>query len=311
MSTQGIKVSFITSLYRPGGFLEPFLDLYLKNFSAPFHELMLVHNDPTEEEERVITRYGDLIDNLRHICVERESVYASWNRAIKASSGEYLATWNVDDRRTLAGIQQQVSGLDQDSEAMMITGDYIKVLEYGSEKGLGVNDRGRRNWLMSAPRFRNGCFLMWRRLLHQHIGYFDEQLKVSGDREFWYRTTRRFRVSKAQEILGYYLRGQGAGISRTNAALQNRESVLIAWRYAIIVLVSPVSLKALRDFRIREVVNFAQPVPISGLAKRTFLSALPSFLLFFVPFLIRLMVEIRFAMLSLLRRGQKAEDVSP
>jgi glycosyltransferase involved in cell wall biosynthesis len=311
MSTTPIKVSVITSVYRPGAYLESFLQLYLNKFSAPNHELILVHNDATDEERAVIGRFSSLIRNLRHICVDRETVYASWNRAVKASSGEYLAIWNVDDRRSSYGFQQQVMKLDQKPNAMIVSGDYVKVFKYGHTKGIRVNEGLRRSWLMRAPRFRNGCFLMWRRSLHEEIGYFDEQFQVAGDRDFWYRVTRRYRAEMARGTMGLYLREAGSGLSRTNAGVQARESALVAWRYAAVVLSSPMALRGVKEFQQTKIVNFGQPVPVEGLAQRTFLWAMPSVVLFFVPALVKLAVEARFALVSVLRRGQKTEGATP
>lgn len=310
MSTTSIKVSFITSLYRPGKFLASFLELYLNEFNSPSHELVLIHNDPTTEEQALISRYVHRIQNVVQLPVSRESVYASWNRGIAASSGEYLATWNVDDRRSPAGLHSQVQTLDRNRHAMIVSGDYVKVLDYNRDNGLKVTDHGRNHWLMGAPRFRNGCFLLWRRSLHEKTGYFDEQFNIAGDREFWYRTTREFPVARASGVLGYYLRGQGAGISRTNARLQRIESALISWRYAALVFVSPTSLNTLRKYRRAETMNFGQPVPLRNLARRTFLWALPSFAFFFLPYVISLLVEIRFALLSLKSQNQDEKDRS-
>ena len=302
MSSEAIKVSFLTSLYRPGRFLESFLELYTAKFNHPTHELMLVHNDPSDEERGIIERYAGRISNLKHICVERESVYASWNRGIKASSGEYLAIWNVDDRRSVFGFQQQIMKLDKKPFSMIVSGDFVKVFAYGNTRGLRVNESLRRSWLLGAPRFRNGCFLMWRRTLHASVGFFDEQFTVAGDREFWYRTTRRHRAEKARGVMGFYLREPGAGLSRTNKGLQLRESALVAWRYAAMALISPLAIAALRGYRRAEVVCFGEPVAVSDLAYRSFLWAMPSMVLFFVPFLMNLAVEVRFAILSALRR---------
>jgi glycosyltransferase involved in cell wall biosynthesis len=310
MQNTPIKVTFITSLYRPGDFLESFLELYTQKFNHAEHELVLVHNDPTDQERAVIARFAGDLKHLVHLCVERESVYASWNRAIKASSGEYLAIWNVDDRRSRYGLQQQVMKLDNKPYAMIVSGDYVKVFRYGHTVGTRVNERLRRSPLMGAPRFRNGCFLMWRRSVHEQVGFFDEQFRVAGDREFWYRVTRRFRADMARGTMGFYLRVPGSGLSRTNAGVQMRESALVAWRYAALMVASPWVLPGLRAYRRDEIVNFGEPVAVKGLVKRSFLWFAPSLVLFFLPSLVKLAVEARFALLALRRRGVNKPELT-
>ncbi len=64
-----------------------------------------------------------------------------------------------------------------------------------------------------------GCHIgpqpMWRRSVHNEIGYFDESFFASGDYEFWCRLALRHPMKHVRELLGLYLHN-GAGVSNSN-----------------------------------------------------------------------------------------------
>jgi GT2 family glycosyltransferase/glycosyltransferase involved in cell wall biosynthesis len=64
-----------------------------------------------------------------------------------------------------------------------------------------------------------GCHMgpqpMWRRSVHNELGYFDESFFASGDYEFWCRLALRYPMKHVPELLGLYLHN-GAGVSNSN-----------------------------------------------------------------------------------------------
>src|SRR5215831_8735385 len=95
-----INISVITSLYKSERFLEQFLGHYFKIENLHECELILVHNETTEEELRIINQFDWQSVHKVHLPVPREGLYSSWNRAARIARGKYLAVWNVDDIRT-------------------------------------------------------------------------------------------------------------------------------------------------------------------------------------------------------------------
>ena len=93
-----MKVSAIVSAYKSDEFLEGcFEDLVTQ--SIPI-EIVVIANDVSDKERKIIEHYKSLFPTrFLHVeYVEKESIYASWNRAIKLASGEYITNANVDDR---------------------------------------------------------------------------------------------------------------------------------------------------------------------------------------------------------------------
>jgi glycosyltransferase involved in cell wall biosynthesis len=201
---------------------------------------------------------------LVHIVVKREGLYVSWNRAIEAASGEYLAIWNVDDIRTPGSLAAQKAALDQ-TNAVLSYGDFYGTRKYGpyAEKlyEYPEYDRCKKE---AFKRHIIGCFPMWRKTIHKELGYFDEQFKLVSDYEFQLRVIRRFRLVKADSVLGYYLEHAGHKLS-SNRRVQHRERTALELRFhmydKILLHCLPFTLK----YRINQILNFDKWIPIRSI----------------------------------------------
>ncbi len=96
-------ISIITSLYKSDRYLDRFRKklkefvqyLEFKNF--PF-EIIVIANNPTVREKRLEKEFAGK-NWFSFVSVERESVFATFNRGVSLAKGEILGFWNVDDIR--------------------------------------------------------------------------------------------------------------------------------------------------------------------------------------------------------------------
>jgi glycosyltransferase involved in cell wall biosynthesis len=225
-----VTISIITSLYRCEKFLEAFLNHFFKIENLHECELILVHNDSTQEEMKIINQYNWQRVHKVHLQIEREGLYSSWNRAIKAAQGKYIAIWNVDDIRTPDSLLSQKEALDN-STAAMCYGDFYGTSLYGPNKQRFFQYCEFENFKNGSLRHHViGCFPMWRKEIHEKLGYFDEQFKLVGDYEFQLRVVANYKMVKARSILGYYLEFQPHKLS-SNHFLQDTERAVVEFRY--------------------------------------------------------------------------------
>jgi GT2 family glycosyltransferase len=259
------KVSIVTSLYRGEAFLEQFLQHLNKIENAGECEWILVHNDPTEKEIAILKQHWpSRMGLVQHMTGPREGLYTSWNRAIERAAGKYIAIWNVDDIRTPGSIRAQKEALDN-SEAVMCYGDFYGTAVYGEytdklyeypEYRFGIQEAFKRHII--------GCFPMWRKDLHQQVGYLDEQFKLVSDYEWQLRVIRRFPLVKADGVLGFYLEDAGHKLS-SNRKVQTAERTAVELRYKmydkILIHFLPLALK----YRIHHVLNFGVWTSVSSL----------------------------------------------
>ncbi|HTI92581.1 MAG TPA: glycosyltransferase [Puia sp.] len=252
-----IHISIITSLYRCASFLQEFLLHYGRIENIQECELILVHNDPTDEELDLIDKYRQPSMRLVHLLVKREGLYASWNRAVRTAAGEYLAIWNVDDIRTSGSLIAQKTALEQ-SNAAICYGDFYGTNTYGPYPDklyeYPTYDYCKKE---AFKRHIIGCFPMWRKTIHEQIGFFDEQFKLVSDYEFQLRVIRRLPLVKATPVLGYYLEHAGHKLS-SNRRVQHRERTAVELRYRMYDKILLHFLPFISGYRVNHVLSFGK-----------------------------------------------------
>ena len=250
-----INISVITSLYKCAPFLESFLMHYANLVNLEECELILVHNDPSEEELAIIARCASEKMNIVHLRVRREGLYVSWNRAVEIARGKYLAVWNVDDIRSPESLAAQKLALDS-SEAVMCYGDFFGTRAYGLHRDKLYTYASYKHCYKEALRRHIiGCFPMWRKDLHEKVGYFDEQFRLVSDYEFQLRVASSYPLVKATPILGYYLEHAGHKLS-SNRRLQTKERTAVELRYRMYRQLLLHVLPFIAPYRVGQVRNY-------------------------------------------------------
>ena len=262
-----INISIITSLYRCEKFLESFLNHFFEIENPDECELILIHNDPTKEEIRVINKFNWESINKVHLQIEREGLYSSWNRAIKVARGKYLAVWNVDDIRTPDSLLSQSNALNN-SDAVLCYGDFYGTHIYGLHKERLYKydefDYIKKNKLR---RHIIGCFPMWRKDVHEKVGYFDEQFRLVSDFEFQLRLLPEYKFIKAASVLGYYLEFVDHKLS-SDRFLQDKERTVVEIRYKIYDKILMHTLPFISNYKSYKFLNFGRWYKISDVVPR-------------------------------------------
>jgi len=253
-----IKISVLTSLYR----CEPFLENYFKHLSeisgTDKIEVLLLHNDPQENEMKIINRWLPKMPFVRPIIIPQlETLYRSWNRGIMLSRGEYITVWNVDDVRFPDSIIQQADALDKNPDAVIAYGDIWVSRQYGicgvEKTNSPIHNRLTHKKFLSG--YYISCFQMWRKSIHQIVGYYDEQFKCVADFDFQIRVALHFPFVKTVEPLGIYLEDQPHKLSANE--MHEIENTTIYLRYGVYEKVNPYCIDLSRKkYRQNELLFF-------------------------------------------------------
>ena len=222
------KVSTITPCYNMGRYMKGFLD----NLSTQTHkdlEIVLDHNDPSDDEVKLIEDYNEKYDNILHIKVEGvDPIGTSMNRCIENATGDYLCIWNVDDLRTPDSIEVMAKALDDNPDVDIVYGNYIIVSKFGETVGQSVDIKPY------IPELKTGMilgpFFMFRKSLIKKSGLFDEQFTCGADYDLALRLVRNGKAHFMPDILGYYL-NEGLGQSTRPDSKQPIERTAIELRY--------------------------------------------------------------------------------
>ena len=253
------KVSTITPCYNMSKYMKGFLD----NLSTQTHkdlEVVLDHNEPSDEEINLIEEYNKKHDNIFHIQVEGlDPIGISMNRCIEFATGDYLCIWNVDDLRAPDSIEVMAKALDDNPDVDFVYGNYTIVPNFGGTDGQYVDETGREDELTTGMIL--GPFFMFRKSLIEKSGVFDEQLIQGADYDLALRLAFNGKGLHLPVNLGYYL-NEGLGQSTKPNSKQPIERTVIEMRYNIRVL-EPQLMPYTSEYDVENIIVDEQKIPVS------------------------------------------------
>ena len=255
------KVSTITPCYNMSKYMKGFLE----NLSTQTHkdlEIVLDHNDPSDEEVKLVEDYNEQYDNILHIKVEGvDPIGTSMNRCIEYATGDYLCIWNVDDLRTPDSIEVMAKALDENPDVDFVYGNYTIVPNFGGTQGQYVDETGREDERTTGMIL--GPYFMFRKSILDKSGVFDEQLVQGADYDLALRLAFNGKGLHLPVNLGYYL-NEGLGQSTKPDSKQPVERTVIELRYDIRVL-EPQLVPYTRTYDIENIIVDEEKIPVSNL----------------------------------------------
>jgi hypothetical protein len=232
-------VSIILSTYSSNRFIENYYNNITELIKVANIQLIHVANDPTVKELYFKNKFLKLqqdesIENFQYkfLIVSRESLYTSWNRALKLADSKIIAISNVDDIRYTAGFRIQISEFKK-ADKMFLVGGQLNLRTRNDLIIHKTKSQKIKKYDLLAGMYV-GPFFMWTNPMYfgeDHI-YFDEQLYVAGDFDFQIRFATIGKIKILDEILGEYF-SDDSGLS-TGSILQSIEGQLIYQRYNVI-----------------------------------------------------------------------------
>tara|TARA_B100001029_G_scaffold73765_1_gene60271 strand:- start:682 stop:1422 length:741 start_codon:yes stop_codon:yes gene_type:complete len=237
---------------------------FLDNLSTQTHkdlEVILDHNDPSDEEITLVEEYNKEHDNIFHIQVDGvDPIGVSMNRCIEFATGDYLCIWNVDDLRTPESIEIMAKVLDENPDVDLVYGNYVIVSKFGETNGQFVDVEPH------IPELKEGMilgpFFMFRKSLIEKSGVFDEQLIQGPDYDLALRLVRNGKAYFMSDSLGYYL-NEGLGMSTKPDSKQPIERTVIELRYNVRVL-EPHLVPHTREYDVENIIVDEEKIPVSN-----------------------------------------------
>ena len=232
------RVSAIVSTYNGERFIRGCLeDLAAQTlFAAGQLQVVVINSASTQNEDAVIREFaGRYPMQLVYIHTElRETLYAAWNRGVRAATGIYLTNANVDDRHDPLTLARMADVLDARPDVALVYADSYVTTQENASWSQAAKTRVERWPEYDRETLFEQCYIgqapMWRRSVHAAVGEFDGEMSSAGDYEFWLRLSRHFLFLHIAEPLGLYLERADA-ISLGNIDLSWRESEIARDRY--------------------------------------------------------------------------------
>lgn len=262
---KNILVSTISACYKMERYLPGFLTSFRCQTFFKEMEVVLDHNEPTEQEMSLVKGFQkEYPGRLKYVVVKKvDPIGTSWNRCVREGSGEFVAIWNIDDLRTHNSIELQARLLLDNPGINLAYGDYIMVDSFRKTKGRSI----RHNSIPPSEFTRSmifGPFFMFRKSVCEKTGFFDEQLKSGADFDMAVRLAFCGKAQMVKGELGYYL-NEGLGASTSHNCLQPIERTVIELRYGVYDKIDYSYLPQALKYRIYELQIGNRWVPIEDL----------------------------------------------
>jgi len=200
-------------------------------------EFIIIANDITIEEEKILNRYR--IENLILYKVPRETLYESWNRGISKARYNILTFWNVDDIRFPKAFEKGCSYINQGIQIV-----YFPFVLMGIRKVTFFQKRFTLRLFslkfvkavqFDKEVFMKGCmggpFFMFHRSVIESIGFFDGTFIVAGDFDWFARAAYNNIVFKKIDKPGGIFFTHSGNLTVTNSKIQARENKRILGKY--------------------------------------------------------------------------------
>ncbi len=233
-------VSIIISAYNSERHINKFFARLLKVAkvliaNSVSFEVIMVFNSPTQNELMAINNFADKLW-FRHVVVERETVFASWNRGVMMAKGETVAFWNVDDIRFADAIIDGLNSIKDGADLVYFPFYILWFLKIGPVY-LPVKYKHILPPLYNKKEFSRsmhcGPFFMISKKFFSQVGPFDEQFKISGDFDWCVRAAMKsdkFILSKKNAGI---FRVDGTGLSARTKKNLFAENNIICKRHNI------------------------------------------------------------------------------
>ena len=222
------RVSVIVAAFNAERFMRGALVDLEEQTIAKEIEIIIVETGSQTEEYKIITEFQSRFSNIIYVRISaRENPAAACNRGIRMARGQYITLAPTDDRRRVDALEILASELDAHQEVALVYGD-VFVTNFENQRFVNHIRCGYHIRPEFSPDIMlSGCHMgpqaMWRKTVHDEVGYFDETLPSATDYEFWCRIAERYPMKHISSFLGVYYENP-EGIINSNPERAHRET---------------------------------------------------------------------------------------
>jgi hypothetical protein len=185
------RCSLFCSFYKGRQFIESYLDnIYEQTIFQDIEFIFLDCNSPEKEGKDFLE--GIQEPNIKYYRLDQDpGLYAAWNIAIKLCNASIVGNWNIDDRKNKEGLEILLHQFDKEPDLDLVYG-FTYVSRQANEKYVDNSftqiypclPHTIKNLLLNnSPH----CMPLWKKNIHDRIGYFDESYKTAADGDLWLR----------------------------------------------------------------------------------------------------------------------------
>lgn len=185
------KITILVGMYKAGQFIEAKLDNLKRQSIIKDCHIVFLNCQNLDNEDTICRDFISKNDDITATILDYDkhvSLYTTWNDAIRTTSSEYIVNANVDDMWHESYLERLTNILDE-HEDYSVAYTYVlsTSIKNQSDPSKWINQGG-----LSTKPFPGGTMgpcPVWRRLLHDIYGYFNN-FQVISDGLMWEKWRR-------------------------------------------------------------------------------------------------------------------------
>lgn len=201
-------VTAIVSTYGAECFMRGCLDDLVAQTVFSDIEVLVIDSGSPQNESAICMEYVRQYPQIKLIRTEREPLYAAWNRAIPMARGKYITNANTDDRHRHDFMEVMINALDQHPDIALV---YAEQFISHNENETFEQCESRDARILRVPEYSpeelmlrciTGSQPMWRKSLHEDLGFFNTNYNIAADYDMWLRIASHYNLLRIPGPLG-------------------------------------------------------------------------------------------------------------
>jgi GT2 family glycosyltransferase len=181
------KIAVLVSLYNSGEWLEDRLNNILSLDMSDDLEIMCINScSPDQRDHDIPQKF-----NVRYIHLDhRVTVYEAWNIGIKESNSKYITNMNTDDLNHPLYCTKMLELVEDVNIGVAYCSWHVIGMDTKHWNDVDINksvEGQPGNFRGNISQANIGHFPLWRRDIHDKVGYFRTDMPALGDADMWMR----------------------------------------------------------------------------------------------------------------------------
>jgi glycosyltransferase involved in cell wall biosynthesis len=237
---KNFKISVFCPIYNAQKYIKNFLDDMVSQTFFEKSEIIIIDANSPQNEFDTISKYMEKYSNIVYKRLDyRASVMETENMAIKMAKGDFIAQCCVDDRHSIEYLEIMSKHLIFDESVDLVYSDCFQTNK--DNETFALNSSGGLLYEHSKKSFSKhnmikclpGPMPMWRKSIHEKVGFFKEEMRYAGDWEFFLRMVDMgCKFKKIDVPLGlYYFNADGLSTSEKYQKERGKEEADVFFKY--------------------------------------------------------------------------------
>jgi glycosyltransferase involved in cell wall biosynthesis len=205
------RVSVIVPAYNAARFLPFSIESVIRQTYGQW-ELIVVDDGSTDETRELVGSYSQSLgEKLKYVYQSNRGLPAARNTGIRNATGDLIALLDADDIWLPNRLDRSVAVMDGNPEVGLVHGRFEKV----DVQGIPIPHlrptfplkilSGNISDHIYTRGVNLGCpTITFRKACVDQVGWFDETMRATEDRDLWFRIARSYRVAFIDEVIAHY-----------------------------------------------------------------------------------------------------------